>query len=205
VGEPQLLEPIARAVDPEARLPAALEALGPVAGRDVAVLDASAGPAPRQLLALGAWVRIAPDGSLGGLPDASADVLVAWRRGFSPVDEGWHDDIAQAGRVLRVGGRLLVVKDYGRDEVTPLLGDAARARQLVTFSHPKGPFLRAGFRVRVLHCWWRWETLEEAAFELDRAFGDEGRAVAQAMRRPRLAYKVAVYHADASALSGMAA
>lgn len=191
-----------RAVDPEARLPAALEALGPVSGRDVAVLDDAGGPGARRLLALGAWVRTVAEGSLGGLPDASADVLVAWRCGFSPVTADWRDDLAQAGRVLRADGRLLVVKDYGRDEVTPLVGDAARARQLVSFSHPKGPFLQAGFRVRVLHCWWRWETLEEATDELARAYGERGRAVGAALARPRLAYKVAIYHADAAALAG---
>ncbi|MET0771659.1 MAG: hypothetical protein ABWZ82_01130 [Candidatus Limnocylindrales bacterium] len=203
--DPQLPEPLVRAVDAEGRLPAALEALGPVTGRDVAVLDATDGPGPRRLLALGAWVRTASAGALGGLPDASADVLVAWRTGFFPADAGWHDDLAQAGRVLRAAGRLLVVKDYGRDEVTPLFGDEVRARELVGYSHPKGPFLGSGFRVRVLHCWWRWETQEEAATELDAWFGEAGRAAAQGMRRPRLSYKVAVYHADASQLAAMAA
>jgi hypothetical protein len=205
VWDPQLPEPLVRAVDVEGRVPAALEALGPVTGRDVAVLDALDGPGPRRLLALGAWVRTPPDGALGGLPDASADVLVAWRTGFYPLGDGWRDDLAQAGRVLRGAGRLLVVKDYGRDEVTPLFGDEVRARRLVSYSHPKGPFLGAGFRVRVLHCWWRWETQDEAAHELAAWFGDVGRSVAQAMRRPRLSYKVAVYHADASQLAGMAA
>ena len=194
-----------RAVDAEGRLPAALEALGPVAGRDVAVLDASGGPGPRRLLALGAWVRSAPTGTLVSLPDASADVLVAWRTGFWPTSDAWHTDLVEAGRVLRGEGRLLVVKDYGRDDVTLLLGDEGRARQLVSFSHPKGPFLGAGFRVRVLHCWWRWESLEDAAEELAATFGDEGRVVARTMRRPRLSYKVAVYHLDASLLAGMPA
>jgi len=194
-----------RAVDAEGRLPAALEALGPVTGRDVAVLDASDGPGPRRLLALGAWVRTPPAGVLGRLPDASADALVAWRTGFCPADDDWRDDLEQAGRVLRGDGRLLVVKDYGRDEVTPLFGDDARARRLVSYSHPKGPFLGSGFRIRVLHCWWRWETQDEATAELVRCFGDLGRAIAEGMRRPRLSYKVAVYHADASTLAGMAA
>lgn len=194
-----------RAVDPEARLPAAIEALGPVMGRDVAVVDALDGPGPRRLLASGAWVRTAPYDALDLLPDASADVMVAWRTGFSPVADSWGADLSHAARVLRAEGRLLVVKDYGRDEVTRLLGDDERARQLIAFSHPKGPFLQAGFRVRVLHCWWRWETLEAAERALWGAFGDEGRAVARGMRRPRLAHKVAIYHADASLLGGMAA
>ncbi len=101
MGDTQLPEPFVRAVDPERRLPAALESLGPVAGRDVAMLDAPDGPGRRRLLALGAWVRCAPDGSLGDLPDASADVLVAWRQGFSPASEAWPHDLAEAGRVLR--------------------------------------------------------------------------------------------------------
>lgn len=194
-----------RAVDAEGRLPAALDALGPVAGRDVAVLDATDGPGPRRLLALGAWVRTAPAGILARLPDASADVLVAWRTGFFPSADDWRDDLAQAGRVLRGDGRLLVVKDYGRDEVTPLFGDEVRARELVSYSHPKGPFLGSGFRVRVLHCWWQWETHEDAAAALGTWFGETGRSIAEGMRRPRLSYKVGVYHADASQLAGMAA
>lgn len=204
VADPQLLEPLVRVVDADGRLPAALQALGPVAGRDVAVLDAPEGPASRRLLSLGAWVRTAPGASLRALPDGSADVMVAWRHGFSPTTEAWRDDLAQAARVLRSDGRLLVVKDYGRDEVARLLWDETRARQLVGFSHPKGPFLSLGFRVRVLHCWWQWASLEEAAETLERWFGAAGMAVAQGMRRPRLAYKVAVYHVDAPLLAHVA-
>jgi hypothetical protein len=200
--DPQLPEPLVRAVDAEGRLPAALQALGPVMGRDVAVLDGADGPGSRRLLALGAWVRTAPDAGLPGLPDGSADVLVAWRRGFSPASDAWQDDLSEASRVLRGEGRLLVVKDYGRDEVTALLGDETRARELVSFSNPKGPFLGAGFRVRVIHCWWHWGSLEEASEELIATFGEGARQVAEGMRRPRLSYKVAVYHADSSLLSG---
>jgi hypothetical protein len=205
VADPQLLEPLVRVVDADGRLPAALQALGPVAGRDVAVLDAPDGPAPRRLLSLGAWVRTAPGASLHALPDGSADVIVAWRHGFSPTSEAWRDDLAQAARVLRTEGRLLVVKDYGRDEVARLLWDETRARQLVGFSHPKGPFLSVGFRVRVLHCWWQWPSLEEAAEALAHWFGASGVDVAQGMRRPRLAYKVAVYHVGAPLLAQLAA
>ncbi len=199
--DPQLLEPLVRVIDADGRLPAAIAALGPVASRDVAVLDDAVGPGPRRLLELGAWVRVAPGSSLRQLSDASADVIVAWRQGFMPTTDHWHDDLAQAARVLRADGRLIVVKDYGRDDVTPLLWDEARARDLVSFSRPKGPFLAAGFRVRVIHCWWRWDTLEQAAQALGRSFGAPGLAVAQGMRRPRLAHKVAVYHADAPMLS----
>ena len=77
-----------------------------------------------------------------------------------------------------------MVHDYGRDEVTGLLGDEARASELVAWSRPNGPFLGQGFRVRVLHCWWRWDTLEEATELLTRAFGDAGAAWPRACADP---------------------
>jgi hypothetical protein len=203
VAEPPLRPPLLRAVDPEGRLPAAIEALGRVGGRDVAVLDEPDGPAARRLLALGAWVRVGPDGSLSGLPDGSADVLVAWRHGFRPGSVRWQDDLEQAARVLRPHGRLLVIHDYDRDDVTPLLGGDERARDLVAWSRPKGPFLGSGFRIRVLHCWWSWDTLEDAGEALEKAFGPAGGAIAAGLRRPRLAHKLAVYHADAAQLAGI--
>jgi hypothetical protein len=92
------------------------------------------------------------------------------------------------------GGRIIVVEDYGRDDVTDLLGGAERAQRLVEWSRRQGPFLSRGFRVRVLHCWWQWPSLEEAAAFLEAAFAVRGREVAAAMRRPRLEWKVAVYH-----------
>src|SRR4029078_13095460 len=54
------------------------------------------------------------------LPDASADVSRSVRVGFRGVTA---NDLAEADRILRPGGRLLVVHDYGRDDVSPLRGD----------------------------------------------------------------------------------
>jgi hypothetical protein len=205
LAEHSLRAPIVRAIDPEGRLPAAIEALGPVSGRDVAVLDDADGPATRRLLALGAWVRAAPDGGLSGFADTSAHVLVAWRRGFCPDGPRWWQDLAEAARVLRADGRLLVIHDYDRDDVGQLLGGPDRARALIAWSRPRGPFLGIGFRVRVLHCWWRWDTLEEAATVLEGEFGAAGAAVAAGLHRPRLSHKLAVYHADASLLATITA
>jgi hypothetical protein len=167
------------------------------------VIDDSDGPATRRLLALGAWVRVAPEGALAGIPDASAHVLVAWRRGFCPGSSRWPDDLAQASRVLRTDGRLLVIHDYDRDDVGQLLGDADRARQRIAWSRPHGPFLGIGFRVRVLHCWWHWDTLDEATAALQGEFGAAGKAVAEGLHRPRLSHKLAIYHADAALLAGI--
>ncbi len=195
--DPDLRSRLLRAMDDESRIPAALEALGPVADRDVAVLDPDDRGLAPQLLKLGGWVRALPNTSLatlGAVPDGRADVLVAGWSAFQPGSSDWDEHLASARRMLRSDGRLLVVHDYGRDEVTALLGDEARAAQLMRWSRPSGPFLGVGFRIRVLHCWWRWETQADATELLIDAFGETGAVVAAGMRRPRLAWKVAVYH-----------
>ena len=184
-------------MDADARIPAALQALGPVADRDVCVLDGADGRLAGQLLSLGGWIRVVPDASpasLAAIPDDRADVLVSGWSGFQPGSPDWEEQLTVARRVLRPDGRLLVVHDYGRDEVTSPFSDPGRAAERVSWSRPNGPFLGAGFRVRVLHCWWQWDTLAEATELLTNGFGDAGATVAAGMRRPRLAWKVAVYH-----------
>jgi hypothetical protein len=188
---PELARRLRLAFDREAKVARALEALGPVAGRDVLVVDGDGGPVVEGIRELGARVTDSPLTSPLRLasPDASADaVLGLWSafRGPSPTE------VAEVDRVLRPGGRQLVVHDYGRDEVSRLF-DADRP-EYGSWSQRRGPFLGGGFRVRVLHCWWTFETLEDAHDFLTAAFGDRGEAVGAGLRRPRLTYNVAVYH-----------
>jgi len=109
--------------------------------------------------------------------------------------------LAEAGALLRPGGRLLVIHDYGRDDVWGLL-PAVHERQ-VAWSQRNGPFLGDGFRIRVIHCWWTFEAIEQARDLLGAAFGDAGVEVAEKMKRLRLEYSIAVYHR--SAPGGLAA
>jgi hypothetical protein len=195
--DPDLRSRLLRAIDAERRIPAALEALGPVTDRDVCVLGGPDGVLADQLLTLGGWVRTVPDASpesMAAIPDGRADVVVSGWSAFRPGTPEWDEQLASARRVLRPDGRLLVVHDYGRDEVTGLFADPARAAERIGWSRPSGPFLGQGFRVRVLHCWWQWDTQAEATDVLTFGFGEAGAAVAAGMRRPRLAWKVAVYH-----------
>ena len=53
------------------------------------------------------------------IPDASADVLIGCWTSFRGPDAA---EFAEAARILRPGGRLLVLHDYGRDDVSKLLG-----------------------------------------------------------------------------------
>jgi SAM-dependent methyltransferase len=185
-----LTERLARILDVEAKIPRTFEALGPVRGRDVVLLDGAEGIRARQLTELGARVTFAAtDGSSRiGAPDASADVIAdlwaAFRGDLAPA-------LSAMARVLRPGGRLLILHDYGRDDVSRLRGDLPDYGLL---SRRDGPYLQGGFKVRVVHCFWTFESIDEARAFLEEAFGSVGSDVAAGMKRPRLTYNVAVYH-----------
>jgi hypothetical protein len=193
-------------VDVEGKLIAALDGLGPVAGRDVVLLDAGRGYLERQLTAIGARVTAVafPNGHdgaavrvlLADLPAAEADVVVVPWSELATPDSAL---VAAAQRLLRDGGRLMLVHDYGRDDVWSLWPD--RRDRLVLWSQRRGPFLGAGFRVRVIHCWWTFESIERARELLEAGFGEAGVELAGRMKRPRLEYQVAIYHRSMPDLS----
>lgn len=177
-------------IDVEGKLLRALDALGPVGGRDVLLVGG--GPIrARQLSALGSRVSQADVAREIGAPDASADVIVGLFSTYRGVD---GLELDEADRVLRPGGRLLVVHDYGRDDVS-LLHDPAQP-EYGSWSHRDGPFLRGGFKIRVIHCWWTFASVAEAAEVLGTAFGEAGLALAASMSRPRLSHNLAIYHRD---------
>jgi SAM-dependent methyltransferase len=181
---------LASHIDRAGKLLRALDALGPIAGRDVAIVDPGDGRLTDAMAAAGARVVVAPGDARGlGLPDGSLDVLVGAYTSYRGVDGA---ELAEADRALRPGGRLLVIHDYGRDDVSRL--GAADRPELGAWSRRDGPFLRGGFKVRVVHCWWTFESVEEASDVLATAFGEAGASLAAALSRPRLAYNVAVYH-----------
>jgi hypothetical protein len=195
----ELEEAFLAVVDVEGKLVAALEGLGPMAGHDVILLDAGRGYLERRLTECGARVtavtladRRDPDRSIAELallPAGAADaVVVPWSELATP-DSAF---VAAAERLLRPGGRLMLVHDYGRDDVWSLWPE--RRDRLVSWSQRRGPFLGAGFRVRVIHCWWTFESVDQARDLLIAGFGDAGAVVATAMKRPRLEYQVAIYH-----------
>jgi SAM-dependent methyltransferase len=185
-----LNERLARVLDVEGKILRALEALGPVGGRDVVVVDGSTGVRARQLTDLGARVTTVPateDASYAA-PDGSADVVVAF---WSAFRDRLDHEMARAARVLRPGGRLLVVHDYGRDDVAELRGDLPEHGP---WSRRDGQFLRSGFKIRVVHCWWTFTSLDETRNFLAAAFGEAGRSLGARLTRPRLSYNVAIYH-----------
>lgn len=191
ISLPPDLEPaFVAALDPTGKVVAALEALGPVADRDVLVVDATGGPFIGGLATRGARVTsVAATSPLHiSAADASADVVLGLWSAFRGVDPA---EGAEVDRVLRPGGRHLVVHDYGRDDVSRLRGDRP---EYGAWSQRTGPFLTGGYRVRVVHCFWEFDSQQSTATFLDGAFGATGTALAAELRRPRLSWNVAIYH-----------
>jgi len=181
---------LASALDVEGKILRGLEGLGPLADRDALLVDGAGSAVVAGLEAMGARVQHHPVAApfRTDLPDASVDAVVGLWSAFRGVDaaEGLEVD-----RILRPDGRLLIVHDYGRDDVSRLLGERP---EYGPWSHRTGPFLTGGFRVRVLHCFWTFDSQETTTAFLSEAFGATGEAVAATLKRPRLSYNVAIYH-----------
>lgn len=188
--EPGLAERLSRALDVEGKLLRALHSLGPVSDRDVVLVDGAGGIRARQLTDLGARVTLVESSGPAPFdaPDGSADVLVSWWSAFRGAPS---DQLAHARRLLRPGGRLMVIHDYGRDDVATLRGELVEHGP---WTRRDGPFLSNGFKVRVVHCWWTFESVEAARDFLADAFGQSGQDLGGRLTRPRLSYNLAIYH-----------
>jgi hypothetical protein len=178
------------AMDREGKIDRALDALGPIVARDVVAID----PGPVHVgrwTAAGARVTSVPslaDDAARKLADGSADAIVSLWAGFRGVDSS---ELAAADRLLKPDGRLLVVHDYGRDDVSRFRGDQP---EYGSWSRRDGPFLTNGFRVRVIHCFWTFDDLDTARDVAEQVFGSAASADIAMLKRPRLSWNVAVYH-----------
>ena len=106
-------------------------------------------------------------------PDASADVVVSCWSAFRGADPA---ELAEAGRVLRPGGRLLVGPRLRPRRRLAAPGDLPEYGAL---EPPRRSVPRAtGFKIRVVHCCWTFESLDDGRDFLDdglRGSGPGGR------------------------------
>ena len=128
---------------------------------------------------------------------------------FKVALAGYEEDRASAESLLKAaeirwpnGSRLIAIPanpDTARGYSANLLldefafhenPDAIWRAIYPSISNP----LKGEFKIRVLHCFWTFASIEEAQDFLAESFGERGTADGAALRRRRLSWNVAVYH-----------
>jgi len=109
-------------------------------------------------------------------------------------DDGALPAIAEAFRVLRPGGRLIVIGYYGRDDVAALLEPETVAQAMEATQRRTGWWLRNGFKIKVVHTRVDLSDSELAHEMLPRLYGDRGRAYLMGPHRPFLRLNLGLYH-----------
>jgi SAM-dependent methyltransferase len=213
----ELLTRLGEVMDPERRVLAALERITPISGKRIADVGTGIGHYPLllarrtgrtygieqqpELLRVararaGAMhqpnIRIV-EGGVNRLPlrDGAVDIVLS---GEIEPDDRWLPAIAEVQRVLRPGGRLVVIGYYGRDDVVPLLEPEAVERALQATQRRTGWWLRNGFKIKVVHS--RLDLGDEKTAEdlLPRLYGDRGRAFLAAPHPLSLKVRLGLYH-----------
>jgi SAM-dependent methyltransferase len=208
-----LFDLLAQAIDPQQLVPATMAAIAPVEG--YVLLDIGAGIGDRTIpyAQLAAHVfALEPDPSIlpvlrgriksSGLTnvtvlpnsveaipldDASVDIAYAtWSCFFGP---GSELGLSEVERVLRPAGTLLVVQNYGRDELaqawTP---DEAECETWVSW------FEEQGFACDIVDTVWQFSNPEQAVSVLEFLWGERARTYALQSHKAEYQYKVAIYH-----------
>lgn len=205
------------AIDPERKVLAALERIVPISGRRIADVGTGIGHYPMLLArrtgrtygveadpellaearrrAAGSRqpnIRIV-EGDITSLPlrDGAVDIVLTAQ--IEP-DDGSAPAIAEAMRVLRPGGRLVVIGYYGRDDMAALLEPEVVAHALEATQRRSGWWLRNGFKIKVVHA--RIDLADDGlAHELlPRLYGDRGRAFLMGPRPRSLRLNLGLYH-----------
>jgi SAM-dependent methyltransferase len=133
------------------------------------------------------------EGAATSLPlrDGAVDVVLS---GEIDADDRSLPAIAEAMRVLRPGGRLVVIGYYGRDDVAALLDPEAVSRALDATHRRTGWWLRNGFKIKVVHAALDLHDEATARELLPLLYGERGRAYLKRPHRPRLELKLGLYH-----------
>lgn len=219
-ADPELHARLAEAIDPERKVLQALERIMPISGKRIADVGTGIGHYPmllarrtgrtygvesdptllaeaRRLVAETHQpnIRIV-EGDATRLPlrDGAVDLVLSSEIG---PDDASLPAIAEAMRVLRPGGRLIVIGYYGRDDVAPLLDPETAIRAIEATHRRTGWWLRNGFKIKVVHSRVDIHDTELAHELLPRLYGDRGRAYLMAPHKPSLKLKLGLYHRSA--------
>ena len=215
--DPELHARLGEVIDPDRKVLAALERIVPLSGKRIADIGTGIGHYPMLLARrTGRTYGIESDPALleaarrraseahqpnirivegepEALPlrDGAVDVVLSGR--IEP-DDSALPAVAEAMRVLRPGGRLVVIGYYGRDDVRALLEPEVVAHALEATQRRTGWWLRNGFKIKVVHARLDLRDEETAQELLVRLYGDRGRAFLMGPHRTSLELKLGLFH-----------
>ena len=215
--DPELYRRIGEMVDPGRKVLAALERIMPLSGKRIADVGTGIGHYPMLLakrtartygiesdpaLLGAARVRASAahqpnirmvEGEPTALPlrDGAVDIVL---HGLIEADDDSEPAIAEALRVLRPGGRLVVIGYYGRDDVAPLLEPETVAHARQATQRRTGWWLRHGFKIKVVHATLDLRDAEAAHAILPRLYGDRARVFLMSAHPPMPELKLGLYH-----------
>lgn len=221
-----LHERLGAAIDPERKVLEALERITPLSGRRIADVGTGIGHYPMllarrtgrtygvesdpELLAAARRRAVASgqpnlrivEGDFPNLPlrDATVDIVLTSR--IEPDDTSLAS-IAEALRVLRPGGRLVVIGYYGRDDVADLLEPEVVTHAREATRRRSGWWLRNGFKIKVVHARLDLGDPSIAHDLLPRLYGDRGRAFLMRPHRSSLRLNLGLYHRERHAVPPM--
>ena len=215
--DPALYRRLGDMIDPGRKVLAALERIVPLSGKRIADVGTGIGHYPMLLarrtartygiesdpVLLGearsrATASHQPnirmvEGDATALPlrDAAVDIVL---HGLIDAEEGSLPAIGEALRVLRPGGRLVVIGYYGRDDVAPLLEPEVVAHARQATQRRIGWWLRHGFKIKVVHARLDLRDEEAAHAILPRLYGDRARAFLMSSHPAMPELKLGLYH-----------
>lgn len=205
------------AIDPDGKILGGLERIIPVGGKRIADVGTGIGHYPmvlarrtartygvesdRTLLAEARRraarmhqpnIRIV-EGEPTALPlrDGAVDIVLT---SLIDPDDSSLPAVAEALRVLRPDGRLVVIGYYGRDDVAALLEPEVVAEVREATQRRTGWWLRNGFKIKVVHAKLDLGDAETAHELLPRLYGDRGRAYLMGPHAPVLRLNLGLYH-----------
>ena len=216
-ADPALHARLGEVIDPERKVLAALERIVPLAGKRIADVGTGIGHYPMLLARhtgrtygiesdpelLDAARRRADaahqpnlrivEGGLNALPLRNEAVDVVLCGLIEPNDDSLPG-IAELMRVLRPGGRLIVIGYYGRDQVASLLDPEVVAQAFEATQRRTGWWLRHGFKIKVVHSRLDISDLPTAMELLPRLYGERARAFLLGQHPASLTLKLGLYH-----------
>jgi len=205
------------AIDPDGKILGAIERIVPIGGKRIADVGTGIGHYPMllarrtgrtygvesdpTLLAVARRraaashqpnIRIV-EGAPTALPlrDGAVDIVLT---SLIDPDDASLPAVAEALRVIRPDGRLIVIGYYGRDDVSSLLEPEVVEQAREATHRLTGWWLRNGFKIKVVHAKLDLGDPETAHELLPRLYGDRGRAYLMGPHRPMLRLNLGLYH-----------